>query len=979
MKTIHLISHTHWDREWYRTFQQFRLRLVHLVDGLLDILASDRDYKHFMLDGQTIVLDDYLLMRPEAESTLTRLIRSGRALIGPWHILPDMFLVSPEAHIRNLLAGDRNARRFGPKMNIGYMPDSFGHIGQMPQILQGFGIDNACLWRGLDDQPTEFWWQAPDGTRVLMLYLRDSYSNGASLNASNPVQFTDQIQQAADSLAPHSAADDLLVMFGTDHMEPPAETSKAVKVANKGLKGYRLVHSTLPKYFDAVKSKVEGRKSKLPTVIGELRSSKRSHLLPGVLSTRMWIKQRNHASENLLEKWAEPFSTFASLATMDNRPQTMIHDPSSILHQAWMLLLQNHPHDSICGCSIDQVHDEMLPRFDQVDQIGEEIAKQSLDMLAGAVNSNQCSVISVQSAIVVFNPLSVARTDVVRTELSLPSGASNFEIVDETGNVIPHQSASGKVSDLINVRIKREELGGLLGMVNEGRAGNLAIQDIHFTRDGATLRVEAIFAENANPRVDIWNESIKTFQTYIDDASIENFHIHAHSPDSANITFAATDVPALGWKTFYVRGKESKPEEIHISPLMKMLAPLVKLPIAQKLLALLAEPKVKPPYIIENEFLSVELTRDQTLTVTDKATGQIYRGLNRFVDSGDCGDEYNFSPPLSDLVADSAILRGLTLARGPVQQTMTVSLALKVPAALSADRKSRSAEMVEIPITTTVTLTNGVPRVDIHTRVDNRAKDHRLRVHFSAPFTADSANHDGHFEIVKRPIGLPPFDETWSEDPRPETYQSAFTSISDGQNTLIIANRGLPEVEALKNTTSEIAITLLRSVGWLSRDDFSSRRNHAGPLLETPKAQMIGEWEFDYSIIVGQIANLSPQPEQISNLFYQQAWNFESPLRATGTSLHAGTLPSSGSFFRVDNASFVVSAVKETENGKGWIVRGYNIGDEEISVTITPWHKFAKAERANMAEETVTRLKVGRGGEVTVKARGHEVVTVKFS
>jgi len=119
VKTIHLISHTHWDREWYRTFQQFRLRLVRLVDGLLDILAADRAYKHFMLDGQTIILDDYLLMRPEAESTLTRLIRSGRALIGPWHILPDMFLVSPEAHIRNLLAGDRNARRFGPKMPIG--------------------------------------------------------------------------------------------------------------------------------------------------------------------------------------------------------------------------------------------------------------------------------------------------------------------------------------------------------------------------------------------------------------------------------------------------------------------------------------------------------------------------------------------------------------------------------------------------------------------------------------------------------------------------------------------------------------------------------------------------------------------------------------------------------------------------------------------------------------------------------------------
>ncbi len=1012
MKTIHLISHTHWDREWYRTFQQFRLRLVHLVDGLLDILATDRGYKHFTLDGQTIILDDYLLMRPEAESTLRRLIRSGRVLIGPWHILPDMFLVSPEAHIRNLLAGDRVARRFGPRMMIGYMPDSFGHIGQMPQILRGFGIDNACLWRGVppppsprmgrgaggEGQPTELWWQSPDGSRVLMLYLRDSYSNGASLNARDPKQFAEQLQHAADSLASHSFTSHLtpdtshlLVMYGNDHMEPPRETSEAIKSANKQFsKGekqqYRVVHSTLPKYLAAVQSKIVNRKSQIPVITGELRSSKRSHLLPGVLSTRMWIKQRNHACENLLEKWAEPFSTFAAHLTpfdvAQDKPDTGTRD-AEILRQAWMLLLQNHPHDSICGCSIDQVHDEMRPRFDQVEQIGEEITKQSLEALAGAVNtSDQLSGISDQSAIVVFNPLSATRTDVVSAELSLPTGVSSFEIVDESSKVIPHQSASGQTTDLINVRVKREELGGMLAMVHEGRAGNLAIQDIRFARHGATLRVEAIFAENAEPQLDVWNESVRKFQAYLDDTSIETFHIHARSPDSASITFAATDVPGLGWKTFFVCPKESQPTEIKVTPIMRLLAPLAKLPITQKLLAGLAQPKARPPYIIEHDSLSIELKSDGTLTVTDKRTGQVYRGLNRFVDSGDCGDEYNFCPPPSDSIQNTPNLRGVTIQCGAVQQTMTVLLALIVPASLSADRQSRSKETVEIPITTTITLTNGAPRVDIHTRVDNRARDYRLRVHFPAPCATDSADYDGHFEIVKRPIGVSLFDETWAEEPRPETHQRAFTSVSDGTTTLTIANRGLPEVEVLQSQEtlhSEIALTLLRCVGWLSRDDFSARKGHAGPFLETPKAQMIGEWEFDYSIIVGQISNLPPRhAEQIGNLFYQQAWNFDSPLRATATGIHAGTLPASGSFVGVDNPSFVVSAVKEAEDGRGWIVRGYNIGDKEISVTLTPWRRFKKAERVNMAEETIGKLKVEKSGGVTVKARGHEVVTVMF-
>ncbi|MBV6396829.1 MAG: Mannosylglycerate hydrolase [Anaerolineales bacterium] len=316
---------------------------------------------------------------------------------------------------------------------------------------------------------------------------------------------------------------------------------------------------------------------------------------------------------------------------------------------------------------------------------------------------------------------------------------------------------------------------------------------------------------------------------------------------------------------------------------------------------------------------------------------------------------------------------------------MTVALALTVPASLSADRKSRSRETVELPITTTITLTHGVARADIHTRVGNRAKDHRLRVHFAAPFAADSANHDGHFEIIKRPIGIPPFDETWVEQPRPETHQRAFTSISNGQNRLTVANRGLPEVEALQrnlapNCKTEIALTLLRCVGWLSRDDFSARKGHAGPFLETPDAQMIGEWEFDYSVIVEQVANLLPQQAgQIGNLSCKHAWNFETPLRAVSTSLHTGTLPASGSFVRVDHPSFAVSAVKETEDGHSWIVRGYNIGDEAIAVTLTPWRRFAQARQVDMAEETVARLKVGKSGEVRINARGHEAVTVRFS
>ncbi|HEX8990111.1 MAG TPA: glycoside hydrolase family 38 C-terminal domain-containing protein [Anaerolineales bacterium] len=977
MRRIHLISHTHWDREWYLTFQQFRLRLVHLVDGLLTLLDADPEYRHFMLDGQTIVLDDYLQMRPEAEPVLRQHIQAGRLIVGPWHILPDMFLVGPEAHIRNLLEGDRQSRRFGGKMSVGYMPDSFGHIGQMPQILRGFGIGSACLWRGLDDQPTEFWWQSPDGSSVLMLYLRDSYSNGAALNASVPVQFTEQIKDAADSLASHSAFSDLLVMYGTDHMEPPHETTGAIRFANEHLTDYKVIPSTLPAYLASIQSQLGGAAIAIPTVAGELRSSKRSHLLPGVLSTRAWIKQRNDACENLLEKWVEPFSTFASRAAPDEPLPAGLHKPSSIVREAWRLLMECHPHDSICGCSIDQVHDEMRPRFDQVEQIGEEITRQSLEALASAVSTaGGSSVASGPSAIVVFNPSSAPRTDAVACEVFLPPGISDFEIMDESGNIIPHQSASGQTTDLINVRVRREELGGLLAMVHQGRAGNLAVREIHFRRESATLHVEAIFAENAEPNVEAWEAGSNTLRDYLTDSSIEAFHIRARSPDSTNITFAASNVPELGWKSYYVRAATSKPLEIEVTPVMRLLAPLARLPAAQKLLTRLTQRAPKGPYVIENECLRVQLDAgDATVTVTDKGTGRSYRGLNRFVDGGDCGDTYNFCPPSNDRRYDAPRFRRATILSGPVQQRMTVSLTLTIPAGLSEDRKRRSETTVELPITTTITLTNGVPRVDIHTRVDNRARDHRLRVHFPVPFAVGDADYDGHFEVVRRSVGVPPFDSTWIEEPRPEAPQRAFTSLTNGDTTLTVANRGLHEAEVLRGRSSdgaprsEIAVTLLRCVGWLSRDDFSTRHGHAGPFLETPKAQMQGEWEFDYSIVAGLTKNAS----------FQQAWNFQSALRAAPAGIHAGPLPAEGSFIRVDHASFVVTTVKETEDDRGWILRGYNVGETPISVTLAPWRRFARAERVNLAEQPLQTLGLGQNGEVVVQAAGHEIVTVLFS
>jgi alpha-mannosidase len=980
MRNIHIISHTHWDREWYLPFQLFRLKLVRLVDGMLDILEHDRDFKYFMLDGQTIVIDDYLFMRPEKEKLLRELISQGRIIIGPWHILPDMFLVGPEAHIRNLLQGERTARKFGPKMMIGYMPDSFGHIGQIPQILRGFGMETASLWRGVEDGPTEFWWQAPDGSSVLMAYLREGYGNGADLPADNLPRFSKMIDEKADVLAPYSATSDLLIMYGTDHMEPPRNTSEAIAYSDEMLTKSHVVHSTLPNYVASLNASIKKQNTNLLTIAGELRASKRMHLLPGVLSTRMWIKQRNHTCETLLLKWVEPFSTFANQLCDDNVqpvPITIIHQPSSLIRQTWRLLMENHPHDSICGCSIDQVHEEMKVRFDQVEQVGEELTAQSLECIAANVKTHRgwysdTSPISGnndRSAILIFNPSSFMRTDLVAANIQLPPDIGEFDLVEENGIPLPYQQRGFGNHEIINITLDSKGLQSAFNNINEGRVAGMTVQGLNIHHLNEEVFIEAILAEGGEPNLAAWNAGQKEVVGYFSDPTITTYHVYARSTSTAQVLITVPNVPGHGYRTLWVRSRtgEEKPSTSP-NPLIKMLLPLARVPLIYNL-----KPRkryAQSPYKIENDLFILEAQNDSTISVHDKRTGILYKGLNRFVDGGDSGDEYNYAPPVTDKLI-SARLKHVSIELGPVSQTLSMELEILTPKSLSQNRQARAKEYKVIPITSTITLSNGIPRVDIRSTVTNLAHDHRLRVHFPAPFTTDFGVHDGHFEVVERIIGIPPFDETWVEQPRPEVPQLAFSSISDGKAGLTIANRGLTEVEVLKNMSgkAEIAVTLLRCVGWLSRDDFSTRKGHAGPFLETLGAQMPGTWTFDYSIIShsGDWQNA-----------YQQAYSFEIPMRMVGTNLHPGILPASCSFIRVEPSTFIVSAIKQCENEKGWLVRGYNITGEDIQVSFRPWKSFRQALKVNLAEDKQDVLKPDKEGSFLVKVRGHEIVGISF-
>ena len=249
-RRIAIVPHTHWDREWYKSYQDFRLALVELIDTLIPLLERDASYPHFMLDGQMAVVDDYLEVRPEAEERLRALAAAGRLSMGPWYILMDEFLASGETIVRNLQMGIERGAAFGGVMDVGYLPDMFGHIAQMPQILRLAGFRDAVVWRGVPSQVTKnaFVWEAPDGSAVRAEYLPVGYGNGAAL----PDDAKALVRRHGRTTSARSGdflTGDLLCMNGSDHLMPQPWLGRVVAEANDLQDDFRFEVTSLPHYL----------------------------------------------------------------------------------------------------------------------------------------------------------------------------------------------------------------------------------------------------------------------------------------------------------------------------------------------------------------------------------------------------------------------------------------------------------------------------------------------------------------------------------------------------------------------------------------------------------------------------------------------------------------------------------------------------------------------------------------------------------
>jgi mannosylglycerate hydrolase len=621
-RRVAVVPHTHWDREWYLPFEAFRMGLVEMLDAFLPRLEADPSFDRFLLDGQMAVVDDYLEMRPDAGPVLQRLAEAGRLAVGPWYVLMDEFLVSGETIIRDLQLGLERAEPFGGAMAVGYLPDMFGHIAQMPQLLRLAGFDDAVVWRGVPPavDRSAFWWQAPDGSTVRAEYLLVGYSSGAATPDDGAA-----LVRRLDAFATEIGSFDLepeapiLWMNGTDHQAPQPWLGRVLADANAGQDRFHFAVSSLPEYL--AKAPTQG----LPSWQGELRSGARANLLMGVGSNRVDIKVAAARTERALERVAEP------LCALWLPPARW---PGAELRLAWANVIRNSAHDSICACSHDLVGSAVRHRYDDALTIAEGLRRRALHAAAAVMPV---------AGPVVLNPSARTRSGVVEVVVRGDHPVPGGQVVEQVQAVVKAVTGTGG------------DLATLLGQLaadglrpNEGGEIELEAGD-----DGVALRfvsgpARRMALSGASVLAEAWAQAGAHHG--------DPLSFRAERRGWQRVLVHARSVPGFGWAVW-----EPAP----------LSAPAVTL---------------AGPGTLSNGIISVAADGvDGTWSITPRGSAA-HGGFGRLVDDGDAGDTYNYSPPTHDAVVDRPDRVSVeVIESGPVRGILRITEAFRWPQRLAGD------------------------------------------------------------------------------------------------------------------------------------------------------------------------------------------------------------------------------------------------------------------------------------------------------
>ena len=894
---VHILSHTHWDFEWYEVHEGFKMQLVQLLDRLLDTLDKDPTFT-FHFDGQVMPIMDYLEILRERDALdsgntaeraarrISTFIKRGQLHIGPCWTTPETSLISNESLIRNINRGIRFSKKFGTPSPVFYNADAFQYHSQVPQIIKGTGLKWAFSWRGYrPDKPLQdlTLWRGADGSSLVKYTPSRTYAQVWQL-PEDPVEALQIIQEEADLLKRFAVTHHLLVTQGNDQFEAQSDVNQTIKKIDSLLgPEYNVSQIRLRDFFRII----EKENPHLQTLAGELTGNKWACTMSGQLSARMYLKQKNKKAEIAVEKFAEPFATFAWLLGDDY--------PSGLIERAWEFLMKQHFHH--CNaCAIDEVHREGEVRYNNAIELARDITDNSLQNIASRIDTERF-LDQGESALVLFNPSDLERTEVLKVKIDPEignRGEAEWQLDQAPGESSRRKTACWALRDEVGEEIPLQML--------------------------------------------------------------------KNDEEGCQIAICCERIPPFGYKAFRL----STPAPTNLSRAGRI-----------------ADEKKR---ILENELLRVKVHQNGSLTILDKRTGAEFRKQNILEDTADHGDTYNYDPLKGDKPITTKQAKGrITLKEnGPLLAAYEVKTNLTLPEGLTPDRKARKKSRVRLPVRFRFTLTRNSPRVNVTAHIQNRAKDHRLRALFPA-VRSDFVYVQTQGDVVKRRIRDPlDYPESRRRDiahhtsvgelpkergPSPTQFQRNFVALSDGKRGLAILNKGLPEYESRSDGT--IVLTLLRSVGWLSQDDLTTRKRQAGPIIAVPDAQCIREHKFKYAILA-----LAGPWTGTAMCLEENRYNI--PIKCLRIPRQRGKLPACLRFLNIQPNCLLVSAVKKAYGEDSIILRLFNPTAGSLQGTVAMIPGIRHAWLTDLNEEKKQRIAVQKDGSITMQVRPKKIVTVSI-
>ncbi|HET7549782.1 MAG TPA: hypothetical protein VFK04_00740 [Gemmatimonadaceae bacterium] len=904
-----MVAHTHWDREWYLAAGRFRQRLVALVDELLDGAASPDE--PFLLDGQAVVLDDYLVVRPDERERVGRLLRSGAIEAGPWYVLADELIPSGEALVRNLLAGRATLRTLGAGAPpVLYCPDSFGHPAALPLLAEGFGLPLIILWRGYGgaDWPAGdlFRWRVAGGASALAYHLApDGYELGSSLPVDRRAAGV-RWEAIREAIVSRATSGVVLLPSGADHhaLQPQLDAAIAA-IARAAAPIAEVRRGSLTEFANALEEAASA--AEIP-VVGdessggvELRNSYGyTWVLQGTFATRASLKRRNAVAERLFVRDMEPWVALA--ATQDR-----CADRRALVHAAWKSLLLCHPHDTLCGCSIDEVARAMAARLDDATSQGRGLRDDALLEIIG--HDPAIARRSIDS----WQPVAVVRNAAARAR----GGVAELEVVRFREHVrVGPGSAPENVAGDRRYNLERNSL------------------EPYFLSGG---RVPFQLLERS-----VRHDRVESPIAYPHDDLVESERVVAWMPPVAGYgtsSLTIDDAPQVR-----AAGDESLPAPVPVRSGERWL---------------------------DNGTLLVTIDDAGAVRLESREPSIAWESLIGFEDVGDAGDLYTHSP-VGPTIAAARFAGARLVHAGPLRGELHASWLMAIPE--TSARAGRSSTLRDAELHIALTLDAAAPFVRVRVWGVNQCRDHRLRILFRSGIEDADVWVDAAFGPVRRTPISP--RNAGAELAPPTAPLARYVTLAGAAHGVTLYSDGLAEYEATPG--GDIAVTLVRAVGELSRNDLPERPGHAGWPAPTPEAQSLGRLEACFALLPH-----GPRTEETIALVERTADDVLLPLRGlTLRSALALPAPTSGLELALRDLEpkeldgvVAFSACKPTEEGDGIVLRCVNLADRTFSARWRIGARIAEAFLARIDETPLMRLATN-GRAIDFDAAPRAVTTI---